>query len=136
MRKRILPFLFTLFVSSGFAQTYTVHTLAGDTAGFQNGTGTNALFNAPAGVAVDTSGNNVYVADYNNNVIRRILPATGVVTTFAGDTLGFRDGAGTTALFNRPIGICTDDSGNVYVADTYNNAIRKITTAGMVTTIS
>jgi DNA-binding beta-propeller fold protein YncE len=136
MRKLILPFILALSVSTAFAQTYTVYTLAGDTAGFQNGTGTNALFNAPAGIAVDTAGNNVYVADYNNNLIRKIIAGNGVTTTFAGDTLGFRDGTGTVALFNRPIGICTDDSGNVYVADTYNNAIRKITTAGMVTTIS
>ena len=127
MRKLILPIIFALSASAGFAQTYTVHTLAGDTAGNQNGTGTNALFNAPAGVAVDTAGNNVYVADYNNNLIRKINAGTGVTTTLAGDTLGFRDGAATTALFNRPIGICTDDSGNVYVADTYNNIIRKLT---------
>ncbi|HTA82703.1 MAG TPA: T9SS type A sorting domain-containing protein [Bacteroidia bacterium] len=134
MRRLIILFVLLFSALTGFSQTYTIYTLAGDTAGYRNGTNSNALFNAPAGVAVDTAGNNVYVTDYYNNRIRRIK--AGTTTTFAGDTLGFRDGADTFALFNRPIGICTDDSGNVYVADTYNNAIRKITPAGMVTTIS
>ncbi len=134
MRKLTLTSLLFIICSLGFTQSYTVHTLAGgNSAGFSNGTNSNALFNAPAGVAVDTM-DNVYVADYYNNQIRKIIG--GNTITLAGDTLGYRDGPGTIALFNRPIGICTDSAGNVYVADTYNNAIRKITPAGFVTTIS
>ena len=89
-----------------------------------DGTGTAAQFNRPSGVAVDSSGN-VYVADYNNNRIRKIDPA-GVVTTFAGSTQGYMDGALAAAKFNRPTGVAVDSSGNVYVADTNNNRIRKI----------
>ncbi len=131
MRKFSILILFFFFATAGFAQ-YTVSTLAGDTAGFLDGTNSTALFNGPAGVAVDTNGN-VFVADAFNNRIRKIFK--GSVSTFAGDTVGFRDGSGTTALFNQPIGVCTDATGNVYVADTYNNAIRKISTTGIVTTI-
>ncbi|MGP8214997.1 MAG: T9SS type A sorting domain-containing protein [Bacteroidia bacterium] len=133
MRKLLFLFSFLFCFTVSFAQKYWVSTFAGDTAGYRNGANDSALFNGPAGIAVDTLGN-VYVADYYNNRIRKI--SGGVVSTFAGDTAGFRDSTGgTLALFNYPIGICTDDSGNVYVADTYNNAIRKISPAGIVTTI-
>jgi len=87
-----------------------------------------ARFDAPTGVAVDSSGN-VYVADYANNRIRKITPA-GVVSTLAGSgTRGHVDGPGTTALFDHLIGVAVDSSGNVYVADTDNHRIRKITPA-------
>src|ERR1700722_18933028 len=108
MRKFSILILFSFIATVGFAQ-YTVSTLAGDTAGFLDGTNSTALFNGPAGVAVDTNGN-VFVADAFNNRIRKIFK--GSVSTFAGDTVGFRDGAGTTALFNQPLGVCTDATGN------------------------
>ncbi|VDA99754.1 hypothetical protein S1OALGB6SA_827, partial [Olavius algarvensis spirochete endosymbiont] len=72
-----------------------------------------------------------YVADTNNHRIRKITPA-GVATTLAGSTRGFADGAGTKAWFDEPIGVAVDSSGNVYVADSYNHRIRKITPADRV----
>ena len=113
-----------------------VTTLAGGlTSGFQDGRGSKAIFNYPAGVAVDHSGN-VYVADALNNVVRKIT-SNGVVTTFAGNgSYGFQDGTGTNSAFYYPAGIAVDAAGNVYVADTFNCAIRKITSSGVVTTLA
>lgn len=113
-----------------------VTTLAGSGAeGSADGIGTAASFNMPWGVATDTA-NNVYVSDQGNNKIRKITPA-GVVTTFAGSgTQGSADGTGTAATFNSPIGITTDEAGNVYVSDYENSKIRKITQSGVVTTMA
>ncbi len=115
-----------------------VTTLAGmaGTPGSANGTGTAASFDLPAGVATDAAGN-VYVADFNSHLIRKITPA-GVVTTLAGmaGTTGSANGTGTAASFNTPTGVATDAAGNVYVADFGNHLIRKITPAGVVTTLA
>ncbi len=114
--------------------TATVSTFAGSlTPGNTDGTGTAALFNGPIGVAVDASGN-VYVADSTNNEIREITPG-GVVTTLAGSTTpGDANGQGTSASFDYPTGVAVDSSGAIYVADFYNNQIRKIVcTAGTCT---
>ena len=114
----------------------TVTTLAGSGAiGSVNGTGSAASFNVPIGVAVDNLGN-VYVADINNNLIRKITPA-GVVTTLAGSgSTGSADGSGNLASFNNPAAVAVNNVGNVYVADTKNNLIRMITPAGVVTTFA
>ena len=113
-----------------------VTTLAGSgSSGSANGTGTAASFNYPWGVTVDGSGN-VYVADAYNHLIRKIT-AAGVVTTLAGSgSQGSANGTGTAASFNGPNDIAVDGSGNVYVADAQNHLIRKITSAGVVTTFA
>jgi streptogramin lyase len=113
-----------------------VSTLAGQaTAGSSDGTGASASFNAPFGVAVDFSGN-VFVADQGGNRIRKITPV-GVVTTIAGNGgTTFTDGTGTNATFNGPYGIAVDSTGTLYVSDLTNHRIRKITTAGVVTTLA
>ncbi len=116
--------------------SYVVSTLAGTgNYGFTNGPGTAAQFSNPLGVAVDLAGN-VYVADADNNAIRKITPA-GQVSTLAGDgTRGLKNGNGTTAQFNFPHALVTDSAGNVYVADTFNEVIRKITPGGIVSTFA
>ena len=115
-----------------------VTTLAGTvgTAGSANGTGTAATFNNPAGIATD--GTNLFVADSSNHVIRKVVISSGVVTTFAGTvgTAGSTDGTGTAAKFNTPTGLTMDNAGNLYVSDQWYSKVRKITSGGVVTTLS
>ena len=121
-------------------QAGVVTTIAGQVGtGFSNGTGAAAAFGIINGIAVDSAGN-IYVTD-SNSAIRKVTPA-GVVTTLAGSnpaigvTPGFVDGAGFAARFAGPWGMAIDGAGNLFVADTFNNAIRKVTPAGQVTTLA
>lgn len=120
------------------SMTGVVTTLAGAPlqTGSVDATGSAARFNLPSGVAADRAGT-VYVADTANHTIRRISPA-GAVTTIAGAAMnnGSNDGQGTAARFNSPSGVAVDGAGNVYVADTLNYAVRRITPTGTVSTIA
>src|SRR6185369_15350020 len=132
-----------------------VTTVAGipGSGGYADGPGTAAKFNEPFGIAVDRAGTisrldeprgiavdsngTLYVADYDNHLIRKITSA-GVVSTFAGtaDVEGSADGQGAAARFRGPMGIAVDSTGIVYVADTGNRSIRRISADGLVTTVT
>jgi sugar lactone lactonase YvrE len=124
-----------------FAQStyepYSFTTLAGG-GGFvsPDQIGTAARFNNPAGVAVDSAGN-VYVADTFNAAIRKVTPQ-GVVTTLAGmpGSFGSADGSGSTARFNYPDKLAVDSAGNVFVVDSGNATLRKVTPDGAVATLA
>ena len=116
----------------------TVSTYAGTpgASGQSNGSASSAQFSQPNGLALGPDGT-LYISDYGNSCIRMISP-NAQVTTLAGlaGTVGFNDDTGTAALFNLPVGITLDASGNVWVADTHNHAIRSITPAGVVTSMA
>ncbi len=125
------------------AATRDITTLAGTlgVVGSADGPGATATFNAPAGIATDAAGN-VYVADSGSATIRKVTPA-GVVSTLAGtastiaaSTIGSLDGTGAAAQFAQPTGVATDSAGNVYVVDRANHNVRKVSPAGVVTTLA
>lgn len=127
------------YVSSGsthqifkVTSTGTVTAVAGNGAGFQDGA--DARFNNPTGIAVD-SGENLYVADTGNHRIRKITPA-GLVSTVAGCSAGCQDGLSARAKFQGPLGVAMDPDGNLLVSDTGNHRLRKIFSAGLVTTVA
>jgi streptogramin lyase len=135
----------TLFVTDSGSNTVRriardgmVSTLAGklEVEGFADGPGAKARFNHPVGLGVNAQGV-VYVADAYNSTVRRIS-VRGEVSTLAGvpGDAGWRDGAGTKARFNTPVGLTLDGQGNVFVSEYFNNVIRKITPAGKVSTFA
>jgi sugar lactone lactonase YvrE len=103
------------------------------------GVATSATLNSPNGVALDSSGN-LYIADTGNNVIRKVTASSGVITTVAGNgTSGYsgNNGAAASATLNSPNGVALDSSGNLYIADTSNGVIRKVTaSSGVITTVA
>jgi sugar lactone lactonase YvrE len=125
----------TISLVSAPAQIYDFTTIAGavTNSGSADGTNSNAQFYSPVGVAVDGSGN-LYVGDWGNSIIRKIAPVgtNWVTTTIAGSAgnYGSADGTNSDAQFYFPAGIAVDGSGSLYVADTYNNTIRKVTPVG------
>jgi streptogramin lyase len=115
----------------------TVTTIAGNGAsGYIDGAAADAEFYAPAGLTLDGQGN-IFVADYGNNVIRKVAP-DGTVSTYAGNGFAaFVDGAAyKVAAFNGPAGVALDSKGNLFVADQNNNMIRKITPTGGVSLVA
>jgi sugar lactone lactonase YvrE len=119
-----------------------IYTIAGD--GFfgysgDNGPATAADVNAPAATVLDSAGN-LYIADSNNHVIRKVAAGTGVITTVAGNgTWGYSgdNGPATSAQLDFPMGVALDSAGNLYIADTYNNVIRMVSaTTGVITTFA
>ena len=138
MFKLVAAVALTLLGAAGArAQALSIRTLAGSTApGAINGFGCNARFNHPQGVAADSAGN-IYVADTENGTVRQIS-ADGYATTLAGlaGSYGSADGSGVSARFYGPQGIAADGSGLIYVTDTANSTIRKVTAEGAVTTLA
>ena len=112
-----------------------ITSIAGGVEGFGNGVLDKALFNSPSGLAIALNGD-LIVADTGNNCIRRV-PVDGESSTIAGNgEPGYADGPERKAQFNGPIGVAVDAHGNIYVADTYNDRIRKITPDGQVSTVA
>jgi sugar lactone lactonase YvrE len=112
-----------------------VQTIAGSEEGFADGRGAAARFNTPSAIAIDKRGN-IFVADTSNNRIRKVS-TEGVVSTLAGSAdPGYRDGPADQAQFDSPVGVAVDGEGNVFVADTYNDRIRKVSVSGEVSTIA
>ena len=124
------------------AATGIITTVAGNGSSGYSGDGgpaTSAQLQEPRGVAVDGSGN-LYIADNQGNAIRKVVAETGIITTVAGNgTPGYSGNGGpaTSAQFNQPGGVAVDGSGNLYIADYRNSAIRKVAAAtGRITTIA
>jgi len=133
----ILVVLFILIGYAGYAQTIT--TVGGTgTAGYSGdgGQATSATLNGPVSVTTDNAGNK-YIADYSNNVIRKIS-TSGIISTVAGNGSIGNSGDGgqaTSAKLGNPVSVVFDAAGNMYIADQVNNIIRKVTTDGIISTI-
>jgi len=137
--KNIVFFLF--FFSALNTSAQVIITFAGTGSVAYSGDGgpaTIAQLMTPSGVAVDTAGN-IYITDQNNSRIRKVNPA-GIITSIAGNgTAGYSGDGGlaTNAMINWPEGVAIDDNGNVYIADQFNNVIRKVSAAtGVISTIA
>ena len=147
MKKYIFKLAAVLMLNAAFlifnspqAQAQIITTIAGNGIGGYTGDGgaaTAAELNTPAGVVVDAAGN-VYMTDFNNNRIRMVSTA-GIISTYAGTGVGGFSGDGgqaTAAELYNPTEVAVDAAGNVYVADQGNNSIRKVSTAGIISTFA
>jgi hypothetical protein len=142
LRIHVILISIVLILSAGhaLAQNNVISTVAGTgTAGYSGdgGPATSAQLNAPFGIAADSAGN-IYIAEWSNHRVRKVS-ASGVITTFAGigvPGFGGDGGPATQAALNSPEGVAVDAAGNVYIADSFNNRIRKIDTSGVITTIA
>src|SRR5262249_47616264 len=144
MKRLFFPVLVLVFAAAAFSagaaifEPYAISTVAGwgDNSDTVDGPRHTAKFNDPHGLAVDTAGN-VYVVEVAGHVIRKITPQ-GVASTFAGKAgePGIADGTGGDARFNSPQGVAIGPDGMIYVADTLNQTIRKITPDAVVTTFA
>jgi hypothetical protein len=138
--KKIVLSLFAIALVGFNAKAQIIKTVAGNGTGGYTGDGgqaTAAELNEPADVDFDAAGN-LYIADFSNNLIRKITTA-GVISTFAGTGASNYTGDGgqaTAATLNGPNGVAVDAAGNVYIADQVNNRIRKVTTAGIISTVA
>ena len=112
-----------------------VASFAGTGAGFADGPAAGAAFDTPSALAIDRLGN-LYVADTGNNAIRKVAPDGSVSTLAGGGAPGYLDGAGRAARFDGPVGVAVGRDGTVWVADTYNDRIRRIGRDGAVTTVA
>ena len=136
MRVRLWLPLLTAVIASG----QTITTFAGNgTAGYTGDAGqaTQAEINRVVGLAADAAGN-IYLADQNNNVVRKV-DTHGVITTFAGTGIaGFAgdNGQAAAAQLNGPLGVCVAPSGAMYVNDEVNGSVRAISTSGIITTVA
>jgi trimeric autotransporter adhesin len=143
MNRILLIFLVVVsaacWVACGGSSGGTINTVAGRNIGGFSGDGGNPLdatINTPGGAAVDSSGN-LYIADSGNNRIRKV--SSGTITTVAGSGLGGYSGDGgaaTSAMLKQPASVALDSGGNLYIADQSNHVIRKVDTAGVITTVA
>jgi len=142
MKNKLRPFFFSVLLIAGThaAHAQIITTIAGDSTQGYNGDNipaTTAKLYGPYSTAIDVAGN-LYIADLDNNRIRKVN-AAGIITTIAGTGVagyGGDDSAATAAKLNGPAGVAVDASGNVYIADDYNARIRKVNAAGIITTIA
>jgi len=139
MKRKNIMAVCLLLVTFG-AQAQTISTIAGNGTGGYSGDGgvaTAAEVNNPNCVAYDAAGN-IYIADYGNKRVRKVTPS-GAISTFAGTGIGTSagdGGAATGAAIGTPVSVSVDAAGNVYIADDANNNVRKVNTAGVISTIA
>lgn len=123
---------------TGVITTVAGNNSAGPGSSGDGGPATSASLSSPTGIAVDGSGN-LYISDSDNNRVRKVDHQTGIITTIAGSaTAGFGGDGGpaASASLNGPAGLAIDSSGNLYIADSHNNAIRKVDATGKITTVA